>query len=250
MKKYMIFVLLICKMSVYGQGWFWSYPSYVPPNPPEFTGAGKLYNFYAATDARNISNTGWHIPTLIELDTLRVRLATGSQCGTFLNVAGDKMKYTGTDYWDDPNGNETNSSGWNGKGTGWRDLSGTFTEIRRIAKYLSSTVSPYSSDYCVDGYLIYFSAAFQNCDFTGHHKKEGASIRLICDSSTDPGSYTGNDGKTYSTVKIGNQVWISSNLRETKYRDGTDIPEVTSASAWSALTTGAFCWYNNNSGYE
>jgi uncharacterized protein (TIGR02145 family) len=51
----------------------------------------------------------------------------------------------------------------------------------------------------------------------------------------------------YSTIQIGSQCWMEENLRASKYRDGSAIPQVTSGSAWSTLTTGAFCWYNNDS---
>jgi uncharacterized protein (TIGR02145 family) len=48
-------------------------------------------------------------------------------------------------------------------------------------------------------------------------------------------------------VTIGNQIWSSCNLDVTTYNDGTPIPQVTDPSVWAALTTGAWCYYNNDS---
>lgn len=48
------------------------------------------------------------------------------------------------------------------------------------------------------------------------------------------------------SVVIGPQTWMLNNLDVTTYRDGTPIPEVTDNAAWAALTTGAWCYYNNN----
>ena len=47
-------------------------------------------------------------------------------------------------------------------------------------------------------------------------------------------------------VTIGTQVWTNKNLDVTTYRDGTPIPEVTDPAAWAGLTTGAWCYYNND----
>ena len=44
-----------------------------------------------------------------------------------------------------------------------------------------------------------------------------------------------------------NQVWMAKNLDVTTYRNGDVIPQVTDASEWLNLTTGAWCWYNNDS---
>ena len=39
---------------------------------------------------------------------------------------------------------------------------------------------------------------------------------------------------------------MAENLRTTKYNDGTPIPQVTDAAAWSNLMTPGYCWYNND----
>jgi uncharacterized protein (TIGR02145 family) len=39
---------------------------------------------------------------------------------------------------------------------------------------------------------------------------------------------------------------MPKNLGVSRYRNGDDIPQVTDPAAWAALTTGAWCWYENN----
>lgn len=66
------------------------------------------------------------------------------------------------------------------------------------------------------------------------------------DDTNDTNTVTDIDGNVYKTVKIGNQEWFAENLKTTKYNNGTPIPNVTSNSDWSNLTTGAYAWYENN----
>jgi uncharacterized protein (TIGR02145 family) len=47
-------------------------------------------------------------------------------------------------------------------------------------------------------------------------------------------------------ITIGTQIWSSTNLDVTTYRDGTPIPQVTDPTEWASLTTGAWCYYNND----
>lgn len=47
-------------------------------------------------------------------------------------------------------------------------------------------------------------------------------------------------------VRIGTQVWMTRNLNVRRYRNGDLIPQVQNATAWPGLTTGAWCYYENN----
>ena len=65
--------------------------------------------------------------------------------------------------------------------------------------------------------------------------------------STLSTSVTDIDGNIYGTVQIGNQVWMSENLKTSRYRNGELIPNVTDNMAWGGLTTDGRSWYNNDS---
>ena len=54
------------------------------------------------------------------------------------------------------------------------------------------------------------------------------------------------DGNVYQTVVIGNYEWMAENLKTTTYNNGTEIPNITENSDWASLSSGAYCWYNNN----
>jgi uncharacterized protein (TIGR02145 family) len=49
-----------------------------------------------------------------------------------------------------------------------------------------------------------------------------------------------------SPVTIGAQSWMGANLDVAFYRNGDPIPQVTDSTAWANLTTGAWCYYNND----
>jgi uncharacterized protein (TIGR02145 family) len=54
------------------------------------------------------------------------------------------------------------------------------------------------------------------------------------------------DGNNYAVVEIGNQEWMAENLKTTTYNDGTPITLEVNSTYWSGLTTGAYCWYDND----
>jgi uncharacterized protein (TIGR02145 family) len=59
-------------------------------------------------------------------------------------------------------------------------------------------------------------------------------------------SVTDFDGNTYQLVTICNQIWTKSNLNVSHYRNGDVIPQVTNPTQFAGLSTGAWCYYNNN----
>jgi uncharacterized protein (TIGR02145 family) len=54
------------------------------------------------------------------------------------------------------------------------------------------------------------------------------------------------DGNTYQSVTNCGLTFTKQNLNVSKYSDGTPIPQVTDPTAWQNLTTGAWCYYNND----
>ena len=55
------------------------------------------------------------------------------------------------------------------------------------------------------------------------------------------------DGNAYSTVVIGTQNWMAENLKVTKYRNGDNITNITTNSAWySTVPYGAYGVYDND----
>lgn len=50
----------------------------------------------------------------------------------------------------------------------------------------------------------------------------------------------------FKTVKIGSQEWLAENLSVDTYSNGDKIPEVRDTREWDKLTTGGWCYYNND----
>lgn len=51
---------------------------------------------------------------------------------------------------------------------------------------------------------------------------------------------------TCSEIQIGTQKWMCKNLDVDHYRNGDSIPQVTDPNQWKYLTTGAWCYFNND----
>jgi uncharacterized protein (TIGR02145 family) len=60
-------------------------------------------------------------------------------------------------------------------------------------------------------------------------------------------SIVGSTPPTASVIIGTTQNWMLRNLDVTTYRNGDPIPQVTDQTQWNNLTTGAWCYYNNDS---
>ena len=98
---------------------------------------GALYTFSAATNG-NITATenvqgvcpnGWHIPTQNDISILYNYLETNYG----VNYTGGSLKQSGLNYWQSPNTNATNSTGFTGLPSGERNYDGTFIGINQSA---------------------------------------------------------------------------------------------------------------------
>jgi uncharacterized protein (TIGR02145 family) len=54
------------------------------------------------------------------------------------------------------------------------------------------------------------------------------------------------DGNVYHTITISTQVWLVENLKVKHYRNGDAIANVSDNAQWAGLSTGAWCYYNND----
>ena len=69
--------------------------------------------------------------------------------------------------------------------------------------------------------------------------------RSYSDVVTVSTEFKDQNGNTINSKTYGNQEWSTQSANVTTYRDGTPIPEVTDPGEWANLTTGAWCYPNN-----
>ena len=100
-------------------------------------------------------------------------------------------------------------------------------------------------------FIVLFVILVTNgCKKDNNDNPTNGKTTAVFKSGITYGTATDLDGNIYKTVTIGTQTWMAENLRTTKYRDGTMIPVVTDNTAWWALTTGAYCSYNNTTNVD
>jgi uncharacterized protein (TIGR02145 family) len=130
---------------------------------------GKLYNWYAVADSRNLCPVGWHVPTDAEWIGLENYLGGSS-------VAGGKLKSTSI-LWNAPNTSATNESGFSGLPGGKRSPDGTYINIGDRGYWWSSTEA--STPLYYWSRLLSSSHGISNRN--GHWSQNGFSVRCLRD---------------------------------------------------------------------
>ena len=130
---------------------------------------GRLYNWYAVADSRNICPAGWHIPTQAEWTTLINYLGGES-------VAGGKLKETGTVHWLSPNTGATNETGFTGLPCGTRNSSGSFSNEKNHGYWWTTNENDSTS-------ALEWNVNYNHTDIYNYYdtKSTGFSIRCIKD---------------------------------------------------------------------
>lgn len=147
--------------------------AYCDPNNDENNVAtyGRIYNRYTVDDSRGLVPAGWRVPT--DDEWLELKDFLGGW-----NVAGGKLKETGTAYWKDPNTGATNETGFTALPAGYRWFNGTFTEIGTEVYFWGGGIN--QSGYFNPAYLEYDDSRFHfgGGDF---RSTDGFSVRCIKD---------------------------------------------------------------------
>jgi len=140
---------------------------------------GRLYNFYAVTDPRNIAPKGWHVPSKEEWLVL-INFLGGE------NEAGAKLKEAGTDHWAGYNLDADTTTGFNALPGGYLshllDGSFQFVELDYSASFYSSTLDQLVLPGVVYEYGRSFDIVYNRSGvFQGFGLKEAYSVRCIKD---------------------------------------------------------------------
>jgi uncharacterized protein (TIGR02145 family) len=144
---------------------------------------GVLYNWHAV-NTRLLCPTGWHVPSDAEWKTLIKYL--GGQ-----DIAGGKLKETGTLHWSSPNTGASNEIGFTALPGGFRDdLHGRFEELGFKGYWWSGTLGKAQLSHGVQFYgaihywLDYTTGSLKPETTSGYlidGRTQGNSVRCIMD---------------------------------------------------------------------
>ncbi|MDD3731704.1 MAG: fibrobacter succinogenes major paralogous domain-containing protein, partial [candidate division Zixibacteria bacterium] len=142
---------------------------------------GRLYNWYAVIDSRNIAPEGWHVPSDEEWKQLEMYLGMSQADADITDWRGTdeggKLKETGTIHWYSPNTGANNESGLSALPAGSRLSNGSYTNLR-VGTYFQTSTEESISHYGWTRQLIFSSSQISRSCL---NKRYGFSVRCVKD---------------------------------------------------------------------
>ena len=175
-----------------------------------------------ASSAKKGGTTG------VTVTTIAVNVGSTTSASANGNVSssgGGNVSERGFCYSINPAPTIANDTARAGSGTG---------NFQRTITGLTSGTTYYVKAYAIKNNTVYYGNELSFTTLT--LGMPSAGIGVVYDI----------DGNAYNTITLGTQVWMVENLKTTRYRDGSLIPNVTDNTAWSNPTAGAYCDYNND----
>ena len=194
---------------------------------------GKLYNWYTATDSR-LCPAGWHVPSYEEWMTITNYLGG-------VPIAGGKMKTSGTQYWNSPNTDATNETGFSGLPGGLRDIDGTFN---LNADLILGNGGFWWSSSLVNGGPLCTIMGYNYSALTqangSNETRLGQSIRCLKDATPQQGSINnidcGNATNNGTLTQGIAAASVSSNVPYTGGNGGVYIAQTVTSTGVTGLT--------------
>jgi len=183
---------------------------------------GKMY--FVRAYATNSLGTGYgayvsfftpSVPVLTTIGVSNILEESASSGGIITSDGGETVTSRGVCWSENENPTIADNITVNGTGTG--SFYSTITGLKTNTSY-------------------YLRAYATNSIGTGYGNTIPFSTVIVTDI----------DGNIYHTVTIGSQIWLSENLKTTKYNDGTSIPLVTDNNVWKDNAIKAYCWNKND----
>jgi uncharacterized protein (TIGR02145 family) len=202
------------------------------------TNFGLLYNGRTVKNYIDIALNNFRLPTNADFNNLINHYST-------VQLACNALIDSNQLFWNSIPNSIDNSSGLSIRGAGSRNFLGAFENFKNLACFWSSNYPDQANQY-----YYYFNPTTHTISQNTEDMRTGFAIRLCKPNSTlqegQKGIYTDLEGFKYETVCINGIEWMTSNLKTTKFSDGSDIILCPSSNAWNQTNQFYYCYPNND----
>ena len=223
-------------------------------------GYGWLYNWYAVDNANGLAPYGWRIPSDDDWKSLEMHLGMSQAEADRENegpndtnlrgtTEGGKLKSTRNE-WLYPNSGATNISKFSAIPGGLNNTINLLgmSMYDRAVFWTSTSYTEGGSTGAFLRRLLYNNSGISRYATLVRY---GFSIRCVMEKPIgweegEEGVMVDIDNNHYSNVAIGDLLWMTENLRTTRYKNGVEIPHIIGDNDWANDTTGARSAYNND----